>query len=78
MAAIKIAAYPPKRINDKKIIESEKLRMNFARGSVKLIRGVSKSVKARINKKLQLKTSFGKYNVATIKQMPPTEMTASL
>jgi hypothetical protein len=44
IAPIKIAASPPSNKNVRKIIESEKLSINFERGKIILIRGAIKIV----------------------------------
>ena len=44
IAPIKIAASPPNKRNVRKIIESEKLRINFERGRIILIRGAIRMV----------------------------------
>ncbi len=56
-AAMKIAASPPNNRNDRNTTESEKLRTNFERGNVRLIRGAIATVYAKSKANFHVRTS---------------------
>ncbi len=73
MVAIIIASFPPNRRKVRKIIESEKLKINLDRGKVRLIRGAISAAHRKNRKNCHEKTlSDFKLNRAKIKPMPPT------
>jgi hypothetical protein len=69
--AIIIAASPPYKRKARKIIASEKLKINPERGSVKHKRGATKIAKQEMRKNCQSNKSELKFNVAQIKHKPP-------
>lgn len=66
-----IAASPPNSKNERKTIESAKLRMYFERGRIMLMRGASKTVKRKRPANFHVKTSALMLNKAKRKQTPP-------
>ena len=73
MVAIIIASFPPNSRKVRKIIESEKLKINLERGKARLIRGAIRAAHRKNTKNCHEKTlSNFKLNNAKIKQMPPT------
>ena len=72
MVAIIIASFPPNSRKVRKIIESEKLKINLERGKVRLIRGAIRAAHRKNTKNCHEKTSSDfKLNSAKRKQIPP-------
>jgi hypothetical protein len=69
--AIIMAVFPPNNKNVRKIIESEKFKINFERGSVKLMRGAIKTAKRKSSRNCQESTFAFKLNKAKVKQQLP-------
>ena len=78
IAPITIAASPPNRRNARKIIESEKLKMNFERGNIMLIRGAINIVKRNKSSNFHEKTSVFILNKANVRHAPPRTAIESL
>src|SRR5829696_3481025 len=70
--AMIIAASPPNSRNERKTIESEKLRMNFERGKAMLMRGAIRIVKRKRTANFHVKTCGLTFSKASKKQTKPS------
>jgi hypothetical protein len=78
IVAMIIAVSPPKKRKVRKIIESEKLKMNLERGKVMLIRGAIKTAKRNKRENCHESASAFRFNKAKTRHKPPKKAIAIL